>query len=258
MNKIILFLTILAYACTGDSANKSAMVNDKDIKTSKINNNHSKDQKNDTKNEIIEEDWEKIQLEGIGSFSYPKTKLEVQNQNLKMLVDTLKKLSTVTAPPARFTLQQKGFNNFSNLNEYVRVMVETYSASKGDLLNSNLKVKNLTIKEQNQIKDFYKNDIDANFKKAGIEITKCYPVELLNINGAFSILLKYSRNSISKKGDILVNLYCFPNNDREFDLTLSCRENEKAKWEKDFMKIVKSFTVENKIKHIIQHSFKMQ
>jgi hypothetical protein len=241
---IALFLCFFTLSCSNDIDNNTTSTKDQLSISSQTSLSNSNQQTLSLNKDTIEKGWKRVKLEGIGSFIYPDSRLEVQDASIKTFLDTLKGQLTVPAPPARFTLQQQGFNSFSNLDEYVRVMVETYSGSKGDFLKSNLlSVKDLTIEEQSQIKEYYKSDIANNFKRAGVTISKWYPVELLQINGAFCILLRYTRQTVSDKGDVLVNLYCFPDNDREFDFTLACRVGDKDKWSIDFEKIIKSFTV---------------
>ncbi len=184
--------------------------------------------------------WKTLQIHSIGELSYPSKRLEIQNTNLKALNDSIKSVLVIPVLPSKLTLQQVGLNSGQNFS-YCRVLVEEIKGKNGDFLPSRTKLKSLTNEEKTIIKENYKLSIVNTFKSLGLEIKKWYPVELKEINGAFCILLKYERASIVNKSDVLVNLYCFPQNNREIDLTLSCIIEEESNWEKDFNKIINSF-----------------
>lgn len=184
--------------------------------------------------------WKTLQIQNIGELSYPSKRLEIQNANLKALNDSLKTILVIPAMPSKLTLQQIGLNS-GQIFSYCRVLVEEIRGKNGDFIPSKTKIISLTNEEKTIIKENYKQSIVNSFKSLGLEIKKWYPVELKEINGAFCILLKYERESTVNKSDVVVNLYCFPQNNKEIDLTLSCRIEEKSNWESDFNKIINSF-----------------
>jgi hypothetical protein len=184
--------------------------------------------------------WKTLQIQNIGDLSYPSKRLEIQNSNLKALNDSIKTILVIPVMSSKLTLQQVGLNTGQNFS-YCRVLVEEIKGNNGDFLPSNIKLNSLTNEEQNLVKENYKLSIINSFRSLGIEIKKWYPVELKEINGAFCIILKYERESSVSKSDVIVNLYCFPKNNKEIDLTLSCRIDEKSSWESDFNKISNSF-----------------
>lgn len=186
------------------------------------------------------DNWKTIKFLNLGEISYPSNRLEIQNANLKALNDSIISTFVIPVLPSKLTLQQVGLNSGQNFN-YCRVLIEEIKGNQGDFLMKNTKLNTLSNDEKSSIKAFYKKSIVESFKSVGIEIKKWYPVLLTEINGSFCIILKYERESTVSKSDVLVNLYCFPNNNREIDLTLSCRIAESISWDADFVKIVNSF-----------------
>lgn len=184
--------------------------------------------------------WKTLQIQGIGDLSYPSNRLEIQNANLKALNDSIKSKFVIPAMPSTLTLQQAGLNSGQNFS-YCRVLVEVINGKDKDFLSSKTKISSLTSQEKTLLKENYKQSIINSFKSLKLEIKKWYPVELKEINGALCIGLKYERESTVSKSDVIVSLNCFPQNNREIDLTLSCRIDEKSTWESDFSKIINSF-----------------
>lgn len=194
------------------------------------------------------ESWRQLEIDSLGSFIFPGDKLEIQSKKIIGMMDSLRKIIKINTTPTRFVLQQKGFNDFKNL-KYVRVIVETYNGQGGNYLKGSSKIREYTKVEQNQIKTAYKNSIINNFKTAGFQILKWYPVELQEINGSFCIVLKFDRKALTKgEADVHVRLYSFPNNKRQFDLTMACRVDDVVSWGGDFDKIIKSFSLSNKVR----------
>ena len=184
--------------------------------------------------------WKTLQIKGFGDLSYPSNRLEIQNENLKALNDSIKSKFVIPVMPSKLTLQQFGLNAGQNF-KYCRVLVEVINGKDKDFLPSKTKISSLTSQEKTVLKENYKQSIINSFKSLKLEIKKWYPVELKEINGAICIALKYERESTVSKSDVIVSLNCFPQNNREIDLTMSCRIDEKATWESDFTKILNSF-----------------
>ncbi len=194
----------------------------------------------DVCNEINEENWKTLQIHNIGEISYPSSRLEIQNEELKALNDSLRSILVIPALPTKLTLQQIGLNSGTNFS-YCRVLVEEIKGKSGDFLESNIKLKSLSNDDQQMVSKIYKNSVVNSFKKQGIEIKKWDPVELKEINGSFCVHLSYERASTVNKSNVVVNLYCFPNNKNEVDITMSCRIEEFTNWSTDFSKILNSF-----------------
>lgn len=189
--------------------------------------------------------WMELNLNGIGSFSYPTELMEIQNAALKAINDSIRASYTIDVPPSKLTLQQTGLNSGENY-KYARVIVEVYNGSSGDYLNKSTKLSSLSSEEKKQIKESYKESVAGGYKAMGIEIVKWYPVELVQIDDQFVVHLHWVRKSTVRKGNVDIHLYCFVDDDREIDLTLSCREVNVGKWEKVYSKIANSFKVDSK------------
>ena len=196
----------------------------------------------DVSGESNEEKWKTLQVQNIGEISYPSSRLEIQNEELKALNDSIRSILVIPALPTKLTLQQIGLNSGTNFS-YCRVLVEEIKGKPGDFLESNIKLKSLSNDDRQIVAKIYKNSVVNSFKKLGIEIKKWHPVELKEINGSFCVYLKYERESTVNKSDVVVNLYCFPNNKNEVDITMSCRIEEFTSWSTDFSKIINSFTL---------------
>lgn len=188
------------------------------------------------------ESWTELNLNGIGSFKYPTSNLEIQNIDLKAINDSIRASYSIEVPPSKLTLQQTGLNSEENY-KYARVIVQKYSGSPDDYLNKSTRLSSLSDNEKKEIIDTYESSVVDGYKAMSIEIVKWYPVELEEINNQFAIHLHWVRKSTIRKGNVDIHLYCFPDNNKEIDLTLSCREVHVEEWKKIYVKIANSFVL---------------
>ena len=70
-----------------------------------------------------------------------------------------------------------------------------------------------------------------------------HPSKKLKINGMYCIAIEYDRTGL--EGMVKVNKFIFLYDGKEIDVTLSYRESEKEKYEKDFEDVMRSFKILN-------------
>lgn len=71
-----------------------------------------------------------------------------------------------------------------------------------------------------------------------------HPSKKMKINGKYCIAIEYDRTGL--EGMVKVKKYIFLYDGKEIDVTMSYRENEKAKYADDFEKVIKSFRIIDK------------
>tara|TARA_R110001606_G_scaffold26570_3_gene85856 strand:+ start:1117 stop:1965 length:849 start_codon:yes stop_codon:yes gene_type:complete len=184
--------------------------------------------------------WVELNLNGVGSFRYPASNLEIQNIDLKTINDAIRASYSIEVPPSKLTLQQTGLNSAENY-KYARVIVEKYSGSPDDYLNKSTKLSSLSDNKKKEIIGIYESSVVDGYKAMSVEIVKWYPVELEEINNQFAIHLHWEHKSTIRKGNVDTHLYCFPDNNKETDITLSCRQVNVEEWKKIYLKIANSF-----------------
>jgi hypothetical protein len=193
--------------------------------------------------ESIQGNWKTIEIEGTGEFCFPSDRMEIQNEKLKALCDSVKSRFVIPAPPSKITFQQKGFNNGQN-SQYCRFLVEQYNGIDGDFLDRFTKINSLSSNEISVIKENYKGLFQKGLQSQKIEVIKWFPTEVKTMKESICICVKYIRKSVvTDDPDVLVTTYCFPQGHREIDITLACRNKDVDVWKNDFSKIIECFNL---------------
>lgn len=186
----------------------------------------------------IQRNWKTIEIEGIGKFCFPSDRMEIQNEKLKAICDSVKSHFVIPAPPSKLTFQQKGLNNGQN-SQYCRFLIEQYNGLEGDFLDRFTKINSLTSDEIRVIKENYKGLFQTGLQTQKIEVVKWFPTEVLTMKGSFCVCVKYIRKSVvANNPDVLVTTYCFPQSQREIDITFACRNEDMTMWNNDFSKMI--------------------
>lgn len=192
-----------------------------------------------TKLPALESNWQRVQIEGVGSIDLPPT-LEIQSGNYKVMADGIKKVSGLYANS--FVAQQKGIGTSSS--KYARVIVRTTKGSYGDFDKLYFNINDYSASDISELNLMYREMLTSNFSANNILITKWYPLIVEKVNGMSCVHISYIRK-LSTNPAVLVNLYVFHNNDRMHELTLSYRVDDSYYYKSDFEKILKSFRITN-------------
>lgn len=131
--------------------------------------------------------------------------------------------------------QQKGLSNAEDdsFNTYCRIMIAFEQNSKGSFPISTDKI---TLDEET-ISAFQAQAA----KSAGMFIILGKPtVKWVKFDDTYAIEVKYVRTGVEEHRTC-VSTYYFYNDDKLVQITLSYREADKDKWEKDFEKVAKTF-----------------
>ena len=131
--------------------------------------------------------------------------------------------------------QQKGLSNVENeaFKTYCRIMIAFKQYTKDSFPISTDK----TTLDEKTISGFQEQAIKSagNFKILDKPIVKW-----VKVNNIYAIEVKYVRTGVEGHRTC-VSTYNFYNNDKFAQITLSYREADKDKWEKDFENVVKTF-----------------
>lgn len=131
--------------------------------------------------------------------------------------------------------QQKGLSNAENdaFNTYCRIMIAFNHYNKGSFPTSTDK----TTLDEETISGFQEQAV----KSAGnFEVLGKPSVKWVKVNETYAIEVKYVRMGVEGHRTC-VSTYNFYNDDKFAQITLSYREADKDKWEKDFERIIKTF-----------------
>jgi hypothetical protein len=180
--------------------------------------------------------WQTINISNFISFKYPSDILRLQDKITADLIDSLRMIWNVPG-------EKKIALESVIKDSYVNVLLQTNIGNDGDFLVHDIQLKDLTFDERQFVKNYYLDGEKKSFEQRGVEIKKWYPVQLIEIGGEFCIRVKYIRESLLKKGDVMVILNCFPQSDREFVLSTSCRTDVFMKWENIFNSILNSVEI---------------
>jgi hypothetical protein len=193
------------------------------------------------RNDSIQGNWKTIEIEGTGEFCFPSDIMEIQNEKIKALCDSVKSHFVIPVPPTKLTIQQKGFNTGQN-SQYCRFLVEHFNGNDGDFIDRYTKINSLTVNEKQDVQDAYKAFFQKALQTQGIEVIKWFPTKILTLKESFCVCVKYIRKSVvADHPDVLVTTYCFPQGRREIDITVACRNEDIDIWENDFTKIIDCF-----------------
>ena len=196
----------------------------------------------------VQKGWERIYIKDLGYFDLPPT-MEIQKGKYKEFVDLQRGIKGYETP--MLTAQQKGLNNLEKegLEKYARFQFATNVGKSGDFFPADFDMSIFTEQEITELE----KEIDTNCKESVYsssdfnldnKIIEWYPVKFEKINGMLCVHISYKRQFLEKP-HVLVNIYNFPNNDREYVLTLSYRFEESDFWKKDFEKVLDSFRITN-------------
>jgi hypothetical protein len=190
----------------------------------------------------IKEDWERIYIDGLGSFDLPPT-MELQKGPYKEITSTYRTLMGV---PDDYQLiaQQKGLNKFGEegFKRYARLMIRTEIGRSGDYEGLYWDISDLSREDILELNNLAKNGIQADFLNTGLKLIEWYPLRVEKVNGMSCIHVAYKRQ-MNQNEPVLVNMYYFQNNDRMHNITLSYRLSEESYWKSDFDTILKSIRI---------------
>jgi hypothetical protein len=192
----------------------------------------------------LENGWERITIENIGSFDMPPT-MELQGgayQTIKRnLVGNILKMRQSTF---QIIVQQKGLNNFSGegFSRYARIMFKTETGSSDPELVLDFDTRSIPQSDISGLSDLYKGAAQLEFSNTGLKLLEWYPLQVEKINGMTCIHTSYKRQ-LDNNEPVIVHHYQFFNYDYDHTFMLSYRLNEKDYWENDFGKVLNSLRI---------------
>ncbi len=189
--------------------------------------------------------WQLVVIPGVCSFKIPAT-FELQNGGYREETDDLLKKIFKIEDPDRIIIQPKGINDFDpdTLKKYCRIIIKTETKTQGTFpkLGDKLNFSNNELNQMySEIKGQLSKDI-SNFKSKGylMEIISLEMPQIIQINRYQAIKYEYVR-SINQNPPVRVIEYLIFNNDSLHKISLSYRISEKAIWEDDLFKVIKTF-----------------
>ncbi|MDO9629001.1 MAG: hypothetical protein Q7I99_03785 [Acholeplasmataceae bacterium] len=187
--------------------------------------------------------------------SVPNT-MELRNENSYMSLgkeiinDKLKSLRKIDTNDYNFVFQPSGCDDVMNIDRqkkaldlYARILISYQKGENGDYMKWNDNTL-LSKTEYNEINNSFKNNLLSQYKQM-----KQMKIEILNIEdikvGKNSEKFVYIKQSYARKGlngDVKVTDYYLFNYNEMVKLTVSYRISESNLWDKDFDKILDTFS----------------
>jgi hypothetical protein len=197
---------------------------------------------------ILQEGWQRIQLNGIGSIDIPPT-MEIQSGEYREIADSLKpKIAKSTGrastPKYDIIIQQKGLNdlNRGNSRHYARVMIDTVFGNDDDFDSLYFNLNKYDAVYINELNKSSRSILVSGFTGTGLKLVNWLPLKVETINGMSCIHISYIRQ-LYNNPIVVVNVYMFQNVNRMNTLTMAHRVDEQDKWEDDFAAILASFRI---------------
>ena len=187
--------------------------------------------------------WERIYLKNVGHFDMPPT-MEVLSGKYKVIVDEFKNIYGYDVN--QLVIQQKGLNEFgqSASKKYARILFDIEIGNQGDLEKQNFNVNGITLSELTELGKTYKPSIEKSVEVTGSKLIEWFPVKAEKINSYSCLHISYKRQ-LNNRPQVMVNMYLFMNNDRQYILTMSYRINEEDYWKADLEKTLDSLVITN-------------
>jgi len=195
----------------------------------------------------LQNGWEKITIENIGSFDIPPT-MELQSSEYRRRKE---ELSIEDTSPFQIIVQQKGLNDFTieGASKYARIMFKTEQGSRDTELTLDFDIKQFDAADIMELNNIFVAQITSESVGFDAKILEWYPIKIEKINGMSCIHTSYKRQ-LNNNIPVIVHDYHFFNYYYDHTLMLSYRESEKHLWEKDFITILKSLRIKNKYKEL--------
>lgn len=183
----------------------------------------------------IDVDFKTLVIGSDIQFSYPPDKLKLQSKEISQLIDSVRKYQHIPA--------QKKVALVSATNKnYVNVLLQVDRGNRGDFVPSNFSKAELTPQDIEEVKQIFLEREKRTFEEYNVKIKKWYPIKIEEINGCFCIRLEYIRESLLGD-DVHVWLTYFPDDDKQFALSTSCRINDVQNWQSIFSGIISSVKI---------------
>ncbi len=196
----------------------------------------------------IEDGWIRLNIKDIGSFEYPTDFLELQSGDYELAVEVFAQI--LELPITDFTLQQVGLNEFlpSAFDEYRRVIFLTFYLNPGDETFRAKEEYIMSQEELDELEQQLKDDLVQGFemfKTVGSEmkLVESVSLEIKEVNGMFPLVHTYKRQ-LNDNPVVLVQVYMFPNYDREHYLSFSYRVIDEEESRDIYDKILDSFRLQ--------------
>jgi hypothetical protein len=197
----------------------------------------------------VQKDWTRVYVKDVGHFDIPPT-MEIQKGLFKKFVENYREVNGYDT--LQLTVQQKGVNDFTKESQetFARIDFETAIDAEGDNPSSNFDMfslgQDILTDMGTQIDELYKDAIknSPEYKKIGMKLIEWYPMKFETINGMLCYHMSWKRQ-FSNNPYVMVNMYIFPNNDREHTITMSYRIEDAEIWKADFEKVLDSFRITN-------------
>ncbi|MFM2194685.1 MAG: hypothetical protein RL092_285 [Bacteroidota bacterium] len=197
----------------------------------------------------VQKDWTRVYVKDVGHFDIPPT-MEIQKGLFKKFVENYREVNGYDT--LQLTVQQRGVNDFTKESQetFARIDFETAIDAEGDNPSSNFDMfslgQDILTDMGTQIDELYKDAIknSPEYKKIGMKLIEWYPMKFETINGMLCYHMSWKRQ-FSNNPYVMVNMYIFPNNDREHTITMSYRIEDAEIWKADFEKVLDSFRITN-------------
>jgi hypothetical protein len=195
---------------------------------------------------IINDNWERIIIENVGSFDIPPT-MELQDGPYKLNKNLLINTLSMNQMTSQIIVQQKGLNNFSNgsSSRYARIIFKTETGSRDKGLFLNMDILRFSKDNISTLNDVYKDVTQSELSSTGMKLLEWYPLQVEKINEMSCIHISYKRQ-MGNNQPVIVHNYLFFNYDYDHSFIMSYRENEKDYWENDFRIILNSLKIRNR------------
>jgi hypothetical protein len=195
---------------------------------------------------MLNENWERIIIENVGSFEIPPT-MELQDGPYKLSKNLLINTLSMNQMISQIIVQQKGLNNSSNdgFSRYARVIFKTETGSRDKGLFLNMDILQFSKDNILTLNDFYKDATQSEFSSTGMKLLEWYPLKVEKINEMSCIHISYKRQ-MGNNQPVIEHTYHFFNYDYDHLFIMSYRENEKDYWENDFKIILNSLRIKKR------------
>ncbi|GET29508.1 hypothetical protein SD074_17100 [Prolixibacter sp. SD074] len=198
---------------------------------------------------IVPKDWKTVKIENIGTISIPPT-MELRDDNSFVALvadrarDALAPKIRIQMKKSKLIFQPKGQNKMikGSFDEYSRILINVTNDVSGDYYSQR---SDLSEEEIQTLNDYYLSEISTGMKAFHAKIVRWYPFEVRKINGKGAFRIAYIRQLGNSK-PVSVQEYVFFNHGKKIDITLSYRQTEKDKWEKDFSNVINTFRLSTK------------
>lgn len=190
--------------------------------------------------------WSLVSIPDTCSFRIPPT-MELQKGAYRILSDAYRgQYFQANSATARNVIQQKGLNanDASARARYVRVIIETQTAKRGDYLSLGSSLSELQqsdIAELDSIaKKAFQREMDQ-ATAAGLQpkLKSWNGTRIVSLNGVECFLTEYTR-ALGASPDVFVRLYRIMNNDKMHSVSVSYRLSERSLWESDLVTLLKT------------------